>query len=146
MKILIQANNLDTVVDAFMYIYQHPGCTKEELADYYGFSLRQVDYYTNACKYLDLIDEGWGKTPLSVDIFENNPAEVTERVYARIISDEVIGKIFARIFALPNEDHLNYAIQLVKSYFPSYSETVYRRRADNMIKWSKKIINYLTKH
>ena len=146
MKILIQANNLDTVVDAFMYIYQCPSCTKEELADYFGFSFRQVDYYTNACKYLGLIDEKWGKTPLAVDIFTNHPAEVTERVYARIISDEIIGQIFARVFALPNEDHSNFAINLVKKHFPNYSEAVYRRRSDNMIKWSKKIINYLTKH
>ena len=66
-KILIQANNLDTVIDTFMYIYMHPGCTKQELADYCGFTLRQADYYTNACKYLDLINDDWSKTPLAVD-------------------------------------------------------------------------------
>ena len=70
-KILIQANNLDTVVDSFMYIYLHKGCTKRELADYCGFSMRQVDYYTNACKYLGLINQDWTPTELAEDIFKN---------------------------------------------------------------------------
>jgi len=139
-KILIQANNLDTVIDAFMYIYQHPECTKQQLADYCGFTLRQVDYYTNACKYLDLINDDWSKTPLAIDIFENNPAEVTERVYERIIGDEMIGQIFARVYVLPNEEASEFAMELTKEYFPGYSEAVYERRSDNIVKWCKRII------
>ena len=139
-KILIQANNLDMVIDTFMYIYMHPGCKKQDLADYCGFSLRQADYYTNACIYLDLINDDWSKTPLAVDIFTNNPAEISERVYARIISDELMGKIFARIYVLPNEDPSKFALELTKEYYPGYSEAVYERRSDNIVKWCRRII------
>lgn len=139
-KILIQANNLDMVIDTFMYIYMHPGCKKQDLADYCGFSLRQADYYTNACIYLDLINDDWSKTPLAVDIFTNNPAEISERVYARIISDELMGKIFARIYVLPNEDPSTFALELTKEYYPGYSEAVYERRSDNIVKWCRRII------
>lgn len=139
-KVLIQANNLDLVVDTFMYIYMHPGCSKQELADYCGFTLRQADYYTNACKYLDLINDDWSKTTLAVDIFTNNPAEISERIYARIISDELMGQIFARIYVLPNEDHSIFALELTKEYYPGYSETVYERRSDNIVKWCRRII------
>ena len=139
-KILIQANNLDTVIDTFMYIYMHPGCTKQELADYCGFTLRQADYYTNACKYLDLINDDWSKTPLADDIFINNPAEISERVYARIISDELMGQIFARIYVLPNEDPSKFALELTKEYYPGYSDAVYERRSDNIVKWCRRII------
>ncbi len=139
-KILIQANNLDTVIDAFMFIYMHPGCSKQELADYCGFTLRQADYYTNACKYLDLIKDDWSPTPLAVDIFMNNPAEISERVYARIISDELMGQIFARIYVLPNEDPTIFAMELTKEYYPGYSEAVYERRSDNIVKWCRRII------
>ena len=139
-KILIQANNLDMVIDTFMYIYMHPGCSKQELADYCGFTLRQADYYTNACKYLDLINDDWSKTPLAVDIFTNNPAEISERVYARIISDELMGQIFARIYVLPNEDPSTFALELTKEYYPGYSDAVYERRSDNIIKWCRRII------
>lgn len=143
-KLLIQANNLDTVVDTFMYIYQHPSCTKEDIADYCGFSLRQVDYYTNACKYLGLINDDWSKTPISIDIFTKNPAEVTERVYECVISDEIIGQIFAKLYTLPNEDHALFAKELMKDTYPGYSDAVYERRSDNMIKWCKKIITYFS--
>jgi len=139
-KILIQANNLDTVIDTFMYIYMHPGCTKQELADYCGFTLRQADYYTNACKYLNLINDDWSKTPLAVDIFTNNPAEISERVYARIISDELMGQIFARIYVLPDEDPSMFAMELTKEYYPGYSDSVYERRSDNIVKWCRRII------
>ena len=144
-KILIQANNLDMVIDTFMYIYMHPDCTKQELADYCGFTLRQADYYTNACKYLDLINDDWSKTPLAIDIFTNNPAEITERVYARIISDELMGQIFARLYVLPNEDISDYAMEITKDFYPGYSETVYERRSDNIVKWCKRIIEKMNK-
>ncbi len=139
-KILIQANNLDMVIDVFMYIYQHQGCGKQAIADYCGFTLRQVDYYTNACKYLDLINEDWTPTSLAKDIFENNPAEVTERVYARIISDEVMGQVFARMYVLPDEDPSAFALDLAREYFPGYSDAVYERRSDNIVKWCRRII------
>lgn len=141
-KILIQANNLEMVIDVFMYIYQHPNCGKQDVADYCGFSLRQVEYYTNACKYLDLINEDWTPTCLANDIFENNPAEVTERVYKRIIEDELVGQIFKRMEDYPDEDISDFAKELVMEYYPGLSNAVYERRSDNMVKWCKKIINY----
>lgn len=141
-KILIQANNLDTVIDVFMYIYHHPGCQKQEIADYCGFSTRQVDYYTNACKYLDLINNDWTPTDLAKEIFTNYPAEVTERVYKRIIEDELIGQIYLRMIETPDENVSEFAKELVKVFYPGYSESVYDRRSDNMVKWCKKIIRY----
>ena len=141
-KLLIQANNLDTVIDVFKYVYLHPGCSKQELADYCGFTLRQVDYYTNACKYLGLMNDDWSKTDLAIDIFTNHPAEVTERVYECIINDEVMGKVFSRLYVLPDDNIAEYSLDLVKKYFPGYSETVYERRSDNMVKWCFEIIDY----
>lgn len=144
-RLLIQANNLDTVIDVFMYTYKHPGCSKQDIADFCGFSLRQVEYYANACKYLDLMNEDLSPTDLANEIFINNPAEVRERVYAQIISDELMGKIFARMYVLPKENHNQFAINLTKHFFPGYSEAVYERRSDNMVKWCQKIIMYMNK-
>ena len=143
--ILIQANNLDTVIDVFIYISTNQGCSKQDVADFCGFSLRQVDYYANACVYLGLLSEDWKKTDLANDIFENNPAEVTERVYAEIISDELMGKIFSRVYTLPNADHSEYAKKMTMELFPGYSDAVYERRSDNIIKWCKRIIGYTKK-
>lgn len=142
-KILIQANNLDRVIDIFMYIYLHQGCSKQDIANYCSFSLRQVDYYVNACKYLDLLNSDWSPTVLAKDIFENTPAEVTERVYQRIIEDEFMGKIYSVVKANPDVNHSKFAMDLVMEQFPGFSDAVYRRRSDNIVKWCKKITSYL---
>lgn len=142
-KLFIQANNLDTVIDVFMYIYLHGKPSKQEIADYCGFSLRQVDYYTNACKYLDLLNADWSPTELARDIFEHSSAEITERVYQRIIEDDFIGKIYSQINE-PIDDVKHYALSLSRQIFPGYSEAVYERRADNMVKWCVKIHSYLS--
>ncbi len=142
-KNLIQANNLDRVIDIFMYIYLHQGCSKQDIANYCSFSLRQVDYYVNACKYLDLLNSDWSPTVLAKDIFENTPAEVTERVYQRIIEDEFMGKIYSVVKANPDVNHSKFAMDLVMEQFPGFSDAVYRRRSDNIVKWCKKIISYL---
>ena len=141
-KILVQANNLDTVIDVFMYIYLHQGCKKQDIADYCGFSLRQVDYYVGACKYLDLLNSDWTPTDLAIQMFETRPAEITECVYERIINDELMGRIYKKFVDSPSENHSEFAKKLVTDYYPGLSEAVYIRRSDIIVKWCKKIINY----
>ena len=107
--------------------------------------MRQVDYYTNACKYLDLINEDWTPTSLADDIFKNNPAEVTERIYKKITEDELIGQIHKRMVDFPEENITVFAKELVMEYYPGLSNAVYERRSDNLVKWCRKIISYNNK-
>jgi len=51
-----------------------------------------------------------------------------------------MGQIFARIYVLPNEDPSAFALELTKEYYPGYSEAVYERRSDNIVKWCRRII------
>ena len=139
-KLLIQANNLQTVIDVIKFIYQTPGCSMSQVAQHIGFTLRQANYYTNACLYLGLIDESMKPTPLAHDIFENSSSCIKERIYECIISDELIGKIFARRLLQPQSDIFSYAETIVKDNYPGYSETVYRRRINNIINWCDTII------
>jgi len=141
-KSLPQANNLDTVIDVFMYIYNHPKCKREDISQYCGFTLRQVAYYTGACKYLGLINNDWTPTSVAKDIFENHHAEVTEQVYKRIIEDDLIGQIYKRMIDSPDEDISEFAKDLVMEHYPGLSDAVYARRSDIMVKWCKKIISY----
>ncbi len=139
-KLLIQANNLQTVLDVFTFVYQTPGCSKVNVAKHIGFTLRQADYYTNACLYLGLIDESMEPTPLAHDIFNNDLSNIRERVYECIITDELIGKIFARMLLRPECDIFEYAEAIVKKNYPGYSEAVYKRRINTIITWCDTII------
>ena len=139
-KLLIQANNLQTVLDVFTFIYKTPGCGKTLVAKHIGFTLRQADYYTNACLYLGLIDEKMEPTPLAHDIFTNNPSNIKERIYECIITDELVGKIFARRLLQPDVISLHMQSLSLKRIIPGYSEAVYKRRIDTIITWCETII------
>ena len=139
-KLLIQANNLQTVHDVFTFIYKTPGCSKALVAKHIGFTLRQADYYTNACLYLGLIDEKMEPTPLAHDIFKKNPSNIKERIYECIITDGLVGKIFARRLLQPDYDVFAYAESIVKDNYPGYSDSVYKRRIDTIITWCDTII------
>ena len=141
-KIMIQANSLDKLIDVLLFILTHPGCTMEDVAEYIGFSLRQVDYYTSALRYLGLLDNARKPTPHAQDIYANHKADLNERVYACILSDPVICRIFAQCYLLPDSDVLAYAVNILTEEYPGYSTAVYHRRADNLVKWCRRIISY----
>lgn len=139
---MIQANSLDKLVEVFAYICLHPGCTGQEVADFVGFTLRQADYYANACRYIGLLGDTLAPTPDGTDIMTTDRQHLREQVYARIVSHPLIGRIFARCYLLPESDISAYAKQLMIQEHPGYSEAVYDRRSDNLVKWCRRIIAY----
>lgn len=140
-KTLIQANDLEKVIDIFTFVYFRPKCTKIDVAEYCGFTLRQADYYLNACEYLDLLNKDLTPTFFAKSIFEENNAQVKECVYERIIIDEMFGKVFARILLFPSSDPMMYALSLVRDNYPEYKDSVAERRASIMVLWCNKILN-----
>ncbi len=140
-KLLPQANDLNKVIDVMTFIHYHPGCSYAEIADYIGFAERQAKYYADACVYLDLVNEDRKPSAVCEDIFNNSPQYVTERVYERIITDELMGQVFARAYVLPESDLDGFAQQLVSFYHPEIaSGSTFERRTHNIVLWCKRII------
>jgi len=143
-KLLPQANDLDKVIDVMTYIHYHPGCNYQDIADYIGFAERQAKYYADACVYLDLVVDGRKPSAICKDIFKKNPENVTERVYERIITDELMGQVFARAYVLPDSDLDSFAQELVSYYHPEIeSSSTFERRTHNIVLWCKRIIGYM---
>ncbi len=143
-KLLPQANDLDKLIDVLTYIYYHPGCSYVEIADYIGFAERQAKYYADACVYLDLVLEDRMPSPVCEDIFKNTPQYVTERVYEKIITDDLMGQVFARTYVMPDSDLDAFAQELVSYYHPEIaSSSTFERRTHNIVLWCKRIINYM---
>lgn len=144
-KNLPQANDLNKVIDVMTYIYYHPKSDYDEIANYVGFTRRQAQYYVDACIYLNLVDEARNPTSICVNIFKNTPANITESVYERIILDDLIGQIFARMFTFPESDLDSFAQELVTMYYPEILSTAtIERRAHNMVLWCRRIIKSLS--
>ena len=55
-KLLPQANDLEKVINVFVYTLSKSNCTKQDIADFCQFDIRQADYYLGACHYLNLLD------------------------------------------------------------------------------------------
>lgn len=147
-KILPQANDLDKVIDVMIFIHYNPECSYKEIADYIGFTERQAKYYFDACFYLGLVDKDRKPTAVCEDIFNGTQYNITERVYERIIVDELIGQVFARAFVLPDSDLDSFSRELVSCYYPEIAScTTIDRRAHNIVLWCKRIIkNMNLKH
>lgn len=143
-KSLPQANDLDKVIDVMTYIHYHPECSEENIADYIGFAVRQARYYVDACRYLDLVGEKRKPTAVCEDIFKSSPHNITERVYEQIITDELMGQVFARAYVLPNSDIEKFSQELVLSYHPEIvSSLTVLRRAHIIVLWCNRIIKYM---
>lgn len=143
-KLLPQANDLDKVIDVLTFIHYHPGCSYTEIADYIGFTERQAKYYADACVYLDLVVDGRKPSAVCEDIFKNTPQNVTERVYEKIITDDLMGQVFARTYVMPDSDLDAFAKELVSYYHPEIaSSSTFERRTHNIVLWCKRIINYM---
>lgn len=143
-KILPQANDLDKVIDVMTFIHFHPGCSYQDIANYIGFTERQAKYYTDACIYLDLVDDLRMPTAVCEDIFENSSYSVTERVYERILTDDLLGRVFARAYLLPESDLDTFAQELVSIFHPEIvSSSTFERRTHNIVLWCNRIIKYM---
>ncbi len=143
-KILPQANDLDKVIDVMTYIYYHPNSSYQQIADFIGFTARQAKYYADACIYLDLVKPDLKPTAICEDIFLNTPQYITERVYERIITDDLMGQVFARAYVMPESDLDTLAKDLVTYYHPEVaSSSTFERRTHNILLWCKRIINYM---
>lgn len=143
-KILPQANNLDTLINVFIYFCNKKNCTLQDIANFCNFDVRQASYYLNACLYLDLVDEKQNLTEFGNKVL-TLPNKIREQIYARIINDKLIGKVFARILLFPEDNIKNFTIDLLSEHYPEYSEAVIKRRTSTIINWCKDIINYTSK-
>lgn len=141
-KLLPQANTLATVIRTFKLIGNTSNCTLDDIAEFNKFDIRQASYYTNACLFLDLIDESLRMTPLGEDIMQE-PKQAKVRIYEQIIKNELIGQIFAKTALYPKKTAIKKCKELVKQYYPDYGEAVLDRRTKCLIGWCEEILDYI---
>ena len=141
-KLLPQANTLATVIRTFKLIGNINDCSLDDIAEFNQFDKRQAAYYSNACYFLDLIDNGLHLTPLGEEIMEE-PKKVKIRVYELIIEHELLGQLFAKRALYPKSIAVRESKQLVRSLYPDYGEAVIDRRTRCLIGWCEEIIEYM---
>ena len=141
-KLLPQANTLATVIRTFKFIGNTMNCTLNDIADFNKFEVRQAAYYSNACYFLELIDENLKLTSLGEDIMQD-PKRAKVRIYEQIIKNELIGQLFAKTALYPRRTAIKEGKELVRSLYPEYGEAVIDRRTKCLIGWCEEIIDYM---
>lgn len=141
-KLLPQANTLSTVIRTFKFIGNTMNCTLNDIADFNRFEVRQASYYSNACFFLDLIDENLRLTSLGEDIM-HEPKQAKVRIYELIIKNELTGQLFAKTALYSKSTAVKDCKELVKKYYPEYGEAVIDRRTQCLIGWCEEILDFI---
>lgn len=145
-KLLPQANTLATVIRTFKLIANTMNCTLNDIAEFNKFEVRQAAYYSNACYFLDLIDENLKLTPIGEDIMQE-PQRAKVRIYEQIIKNELIGQIFTKTALYPKRIAIKECKKIVSSLYPEYGEAVINRRTQCLIGWCEEILKFIqTQH
>ena len=141
-KLLPQANTLATVIRTFKFIGNTMNCTLADIAEFNNFEMRQASYYSNACYFLDLINENLELAPLGREIMEE-PRNAKIRIYELIIKHELIGKLFAKIALYSKRIAIKEGKEMVRAIYPEYGEAVIDRRTRCLIGWCEEILEYI---
>lgn len=141
-KLLPQANTLSTVIRTFRFIGNTINCTLADIASFNEFELRQASYYSNACYFLDLINEDLTLTPLGEDIMAV-PQKAKIRIYELIIKHELIGQLFAKTALYPKGQVIKEGKKIVGALYPEYGESVIDRRTKCLIGWCEEILEFM---
>ncbi len=147
-----QANNFDRVINLCEILNQKGFLNKEEITQKYDFDERQSDYYSNAAKYLDLIENsvengqrGYRLTKKGLTIFSLSIFERQLEFVRLILSHQVFKETLKQYFdngACPSKEEV-VEIMNNNNLYNIDSEKTYTRRSSTIISWVNWIIGLI---
>ncbi|WP_313375362.1 type II restriction enzyme [Chishuiella sp.] len=149
-----QADSFERVINLCELLKQKEFITKEEITQNYDFDVRQTDYYSNAGKYLGLLEIkkdplnnqiGCYLTKKGKQIFSTNLIERQKEFLSIIISHLVFKetlKLFLENGEMPSKKDIVEIMKISKLHNIN-SDTTYFRRASTISGWINWIINQI---
>lgn len=140
--LLPQANDLEKVIDVFLYVGNAQNHDLESISKFCKFKPRQADYYLSACYFLDLVDSGGNQTNEAKQAILHG-IQPKRFVYSKIVSHKYLSKIIS-ILLIIKDDNAAYdcAMQIVAEDGTCHGSTA-KRRADVMFKWCKTVVEFI---
>lgn len=149
-----QADSFERVVNLCELLNQRSFITKEEITANYDFDARQTDYYTNAGKYLGLIEVGKDHitgqvgcylTRSGIQVFSMNLFDRQKEFVKLIVSHSAFKdtlKSYLRNGEMPNKEEIVDIMRMSKLYKISSASTYYRR-ASTIVGWVNWVMNQI---
>lgn len=149
-----QADSFERVINLCELLKQKDFLTKEEITQNYDFDVRQTDYYSNAGRYLGLLEIG--KDPLSRQIgcyLTNKGKQVfninlidRQKEFVKVIVSHLAFKQTLKLYLengeMPSKNEIVEVMKHSKLYKVG-SDTTYFRRASTIAGWTNWIINQI---
>jgi hypothetical protein len=147
-----QANSFERVVNLCELLNQKSFTTKEEITENYDFDARQTDYYTNAGKYLGLINSGrengqivcyltkTGQRLFSLSIVDRQ-TEFVKLILSHLVFKKTL-KLYFNNGNIPTKEEIIELMKYSKLYKVD-SDTTYFRRASTILGWVNWILNQI---
>ncbi|MDL2315433.1 transcriptional regulator [Bacteroidales bacterium OttesenSCG-928-C19] len=149
-----QANSFERVINLCELLNQKEFLSKEEITQNYDFDSRQTDYYSNAGKYLGLVEIGRDSVTLQSGcfltlkgkrLFNLSLIDRQKEFVKLIISHSVFKntlKLSLENGELPNKETIVEIMKRAKLHNVN-SESTYFRRASTIIGWINWILNQI---
>lgn len=147
-----QADRMSRIVNLIELLYEKP-MTKQDITSEYAFDDRQTNYYTDAGRYLGLIDKGHdengsilfqlsarGRHILGLEYKERQLAIVTQILMHRVFSETL--KLHLRCGEMPDRQTI---VQIMKNsnLYHIEAESTYLRRSFTVIGWINWILGVI---
>ena len=142
-----QADSFERVINLCELLKNKP-LTKTDITLEYGFDKRQTDYYINAAKYLDLVDEKNGDVFLSTEgnriinlSHRQKQLSFVEKILSHSIFKFILQKQLKTGITLSNTE----IIEIMKHYslYNLKSESTIKRRSSTISSWIDWILSLI---
>ena len=145
-----QANSFDRIIN-LCEILNTKDLTCEEITEKYAFDMRQADYYTNAARYLGLIEKQHDSniaplfflTVKGKQIINSNYKQRPLAFCTLILQHEIFGKTFNRCMDFGMMPNTQEVVDIMRGshLYNLESESTYKRRASTVTSW----VNWMIK-
>jgi len=150
-----QANSFDRVINLCEILKAKGSTTKEEITNTYDFDVRQSDYYTNACKYLGLIEKfnsdeviRYRLTSLGFEIMESSFFKRNISFIRLILQHRVFTEVLRRTIKLNGEIPSTHVIAeyMYECNVNVSGDKTFERRASTVKGWINWILRFVQKN
>lgn len=147
-----QADSFERVINLCELLKQRGFLSKDEITQNYDFDSRQTDYYSNAAKYLGLIENaqegnqiGCVLTKLGFQIFSLPIIERQLEFVKLILSHSAFKNSLKLYFDKGNTPSKEEIVEIMKrsKLYKIDSEQTYRRRASTVLSWTNWVLELI---
>ena len=146
-----QADSFTRIINLCELLFENNELTQNEITENYDFDFRQTDYYTNACRYLGLIEKfqenevKYFLSKIGEDIFNLPIANRQKRFIELILSHLPFNKVLHLYFKKGEAPNKKEIVKIMKEsdLFNVNSESTYFRRASTIARWTDWILDQI---